>query len=158
MKKKPQPHPTNRTVWGKVEWLLSCTMRRKDGQMTIGLLNCRKIKVRSDLKEFHVDRINKISQFARRVFSQLPPSTKSLQLWPLTFLSFFSQSWDFVKKVFVFVCSCLTGSCVCVSWGTLVWWRPSESAVLDIPSATPSWSSSTATGCSCLESNRRTNR
>lgn len=50
------------------------------GQMINGLLNCRKIKVRSDLKEFHVDRLNKISQFARHVFSQLPPSTKSLQL------------------------------------------------------------------------------
>lgn len=56
------------------------------------------------------------------------------------------------------VCSCLTGSCVCVSSDTLVWWRPFESAVLDIPSATPSWSLWTATGCSCLESNQHTNR
>lgn len=54
--------------------------------------------------------------------------------------------------------SCLTGSCACVSWGTRGWWRPSASAGPGTPSATPSWSSWTATGCSCRGWSQPTSR
>lgn len=69
-----------------------------------------------------------------------------------------SFNFDRCHVVCLSVCSYLTGSCVCVSWGTRVWWRPFVSVVLDIPSATPLWSLLTGTEFSCPESNQRTNR